>query len=101
MVDVATFRTPQLTAAATAMTIAFIAMTGSMFLIVQSLQIVEGYSPLVAALATSGAITGVNFALTPRAPVLTERFGARWMVAAGSGLTAVAALVISTTSVHS
>ncbi len=45
MIDIATFRTPQLTAAAAAMTIAFIAMTGSMFLIVQSLQIVKGYIP--------------------------------------------------------
>ena len=101
MIDIATFRTPQLTAAAAAMTIAFIAMTGSMFLIVQSLQIVKGYSPLVAALATSGPITVVNFPPMPRAPALTERFGARWMVAAGSTLTAVGALVIATTTVHS
>jgi MFS family permease len=83
------------------MTIAFIAMTGSMFLIIQSLQIVKGYSPIVAALATSGPITVVNFILMPRAPALTERFGARWMVAAGAALTSVAALVIATTTVHS
>jgi MFS family permease len=101
MIDIATFRTPQLTAAATAMTIAFIAMTGSMFLIIQSLQLVKGYTPLAAALATSGPITTVNFLLMPRAPMLTERFGARWMVAAGAGCTSVAALVIATTTVHS
>ena len=101
MIDIATFRTPQLTAAAIAMTIAFIAMTGSMFLIVQSLQLVKGYSPLVAALATSGPITVVNFLLMPRAPRLTERFGVRWMIAAGAALTSLGALVISTTTVHS
>jgi EmrB/QacA subfamily drug resistance transporter len=101
MIDIATFRVPQLTAAAAAMTIAFIAMTSSMFLIVQSLQLVKGYSPLVAALATSGPITTVNFLLMPRAPRLTERFGARWMIAAGAGLTGLAALVIAATTVHS
>jgi MFS family permease len=101
MIDLTTFRAPQLTAAATAMTIAFIALTGSMFLIVQSLQIVKGYSPLVAALATSGPITTVNFLLMPRAPALTERFGARWMITAGAALISVGALVIATTTVHS
>ena len=101
IVDIATFREPQLAAAATAMTIAFIAMTGSMFLIVQSLQLVKGYSPLVAALATSGPITAINFILMPRAPALTERFGARWMVTAGAGLISVASLILATTTVHS
>jgi EmrB/QacA subfamily drug resistance transporter len=101
MIDLTTFRAPQLTAAATAMTIAFIALTGSMFLIVQSLQIVKGYTPLVAALATSGPITTVNFLLMPRAPALTERFGARWMITAGAALISVGALVIATTTVHS
>ena len=101
MIDIATFQTPQLTAAAVAMTIAFIALVGSMFLIVQSLQIVKGYSPLVAALATSGPITVVNFLLMPRAPALTERFGLRYMIAGGVGLISVAALIIATTTVHS
>ncbi len=101
MIDITTFRAPQLTAAATAMTIAFIAMTGSMFLIVQSLQLVKGYSPLVAALATSGPITVVNFVLMPRAPALTERFGARYLIAGGVGLISVAALIIAATTVHS
>jgi EmrB/QacA subfamily drug resistance transporter len=101
MIDVATFRAPQLTAAATAMTIAFIAMTGAMFLIVQSLQLVKGYSPLVAALATSGPITLINFLVMPRSPALTERFGARWMITAGATLISVASLVIATTTVHS
>ena len=101
MIDLATFRAPQLTAAATAMTIAFVAMTGSMFLIVQSLQLVKGYSPLVAALATSGPVTTVNFLVMPRAPALIERVGARWMVAGGVLLVGVASLVIATTTVHS
>ena len=101
MLDVAALRTPQLGAAATAMTIAFIAMTGSMYLITQTLQLVKGYTPLAAAIATSGPIVAVNFLVMPRAPSLTERFGARWMVAAGGGLIGCAAVVISATTVHS
>jgi EmrB/QacA subfamily drug resistance transporter len=101
MIDPQTFRTPQLTAAASAMTIAFMAMTGAMFLIVQSLQIVKGYSPLIAALATSGPLMIVNFILMPRSPALTERYGTRWMISAGSLLIAAAALIIAMTTVHS
>jgi EmrB/QacA subfamily drug resistance transporter len=101
MLDLATLRSPQLSAAVIAMTIAFMAMTGSMYLIQQSLQLVKGYTPLASALATSGPIVTMNFLVMPRAPALTERFGARWMVAAGAGLIAVASLVIATTTVDS
>jgi MFS family permease len=101
MIDLKIFRAPQLTAAASAMTIAFMAMTGAMFLVVQSLQIVKGYSPLTAALATSGPLMIVNFILMPRSPGLTERYGARWMISAGSLLIAASALIIAMTTVHS
>jgi EmrB/QacA subfamily drug resistance transporter len=101
MFDLAILRSPQLTAAATATTVAFMALIGGMFLVQQSLQLVKGYAPLSAALATSGPITAVNFLLMPRAPWLTERFGARWMIAVGSALVSVAALVIATTTVDS
>jgi EmrB/QacA subfamily drug resistance transporter len=101
MLDLATFRSPQLSAACIAMTIAFMAMTGSMYLIQQSLQLVKGYTPLASALATSGPIVTMNFLVMPRAPGLTERFGARWMVASGVGLIAVASLVVATTTVSS
>jgi DHA2 family multidrug resistance protein-like MFS transporter len=101
MLDLTTLRSPQLSAAVIAMTIAFMAMTGSMYLIQQALQLVKGYTPLASALATSGPIVTMNFLVMPRAPGLTERFGARWMVATGAGLIAVAALVISLTTVSS
>jgi EmrB/QacA subfamily drug resistance transporter len=101
MLDLAVLRSPQLTAAATATTVAFMAMIGGMFLIAQSLQLVKGYSPLAAALATSGPITTVNFLLMPRAPWLTERFGARWMIAAGCACVSVASMVLALTTVSS
>jgi EmrB/QacA subfamily drug resistance transporter len=101
MLDLGMFALPQLSAAAAAMTIAFMAMTGSMYLITQSLQLVKGYTPLAAALATSVPIVTVNFLVMPRSPQLIERFGARWMVSAGSILVACASLVIALTTVHS
>ncbi len=101
MLDIAGFRTPQMSAAATTMTIAFCAMIGSMYLVVLSLQLVKGYTPLAAALATSGPIVTVNFVVMPLTPRLVERFGSRWMVIAGTGLIACASLVIATTTVDS
>ena len=101
MLDLGILRSPQLTAAASATTVAFIAMIGGMFLVQQSLQLVKGYAPLTAALATSGPITTINFLLMPRAPGLTERFGARWMIAVGTGCVSLAALVIAGTTADS
>ena len=101
MLELRFFRSGQLKAAVIAMTIATMAMTGAFFLIQQSLQLVKGYTPLAAALATSGPIVTVNFLVMPRAPGLTERFGTRWMVATGSGLIAVASLIIALTTVDS
>ncbi|MGE0879321.1 MAG: DHA2 family efflux MFS transporter permease subunit [Acidimicrobiia bacterium] len=101
MLDLRIFREPQLSAAATAMTVSFLAMTGTMFLVSQSLQLVRGYSPLRAALATSGPIVSVNFLVMPRTPRLIGKVGIRWMIVSGSCAVAVAAFVISRTTVHS
>jgi MFS family permease len=98
MLDVGAFRNPQLSAAAIAMTIAFIAMTGAMFLSSQSLQLAKGYTPLAAALAISGPIVAVNFLVMPRAPRLVERFGPRVVIATGISFISLAALVIAATT---
>jgi EmrB/QacA subfamily drug resistance transporter len=101
MVDLSAFASPQLSAAAVAMMIAFMAMVGTMFLVTQSLQLVKGYTPLAAALATSGPIVVINFLVMPRAPGMIARFGTRWLVAGGTACIAVASVVISLTSVDS
>jgi EmrB/QacA subfamily drug resistance transporter len=101
MVDLSTFASPQLSAAAVAMTVAFLAMTGTMFLVTQSLQLVKGYTPLGAAIATSAPIVTVNFIVMPRAPSMIARFGTRWLIAGGSACISVAAIIISATTVHS
>ena len=101
MLDLSAFASPQLSAAAVAMTVAFIAMTGTMFLMTQSLQLVKGYTPLAAALATSGPIVAINFLVMPRAPGMIARFGTRWLVSGGTALITVASLVIARTTVSS
>ncbi|MCW2522721.1 MAG: transporter, partial [Frankiales bacterium] len=101
MLDLSMFANPQLSAAAVALTIAFLAMSGAMYLAQLALQLVKGYSPLSAALAVSTPITLVNFIVVPRAPWLIHRFGTRWMVSGGISLIAVSSLIIATVTVHS
>jgi EmrB/QacA subfamily drug resistance transporter len=96
MIDLKTFANPQLSAAALALTIAFLAITSAMYLTTLALQQVKGYLPLQAAVATSVPITVVNFLVVPRAPRLIRRFGTRVMVSAGTAVIAVASLIIST-----
>jgi EmrB/QacA subfamily drug resistance transporter len=101
MLDLRILRSPQMSAAVITMTIAFMALSGSMYLVSQSLQLVKGYTPLAAALATSAPIVTMNFLVMPRAPGLAERFGPRRMIAVAMILIAVADLVISTMTLHS
>ncbi|MGX7677969.1 MFS transporter [Jatrophihabitans sp. DSM 45814] len=96
MLDLPLFAKPQLSAAAVALTIAFLAMSGAMYLSSLALQFVKGYTPLAAAVAVSAPITLVNFIVVPRAPWLIHRFGTRVMVSGGIATIACSALIIAT-----
>jgi EmrB/QacA subfamily drug resistance transporter len=98
MIDIDTFRNPQLSAASLALVIAFLAMTAAMYLTTLSLQLAKGYTALAAAVATSLPITAVNFLVVPQAPRLIARFGTRWMICAGTAVIAASSLVIATIS---
>lgn len=101
MFELSLLKSPQLSAAALTLTFAFIAMSGAMFLATISLQLVKGYSPLQAAIATSGPVVVVNLLVVPRAPWIMQRFGLRKTIAFGTGMVGVAALAITTTSTTS
>jgi len=101
MFEMSLLKSPQLSAAALTLTIAFIAMSGAMFLATISLQLVKGYTPLQAAIATSGPIVIVNLIVVPRAPWIMQRFGLRKTIAFGTAMTGVASLMITTTSTTS
>jgi EmrB/QacA subfamily drug resistance transporter len=101
MLDLKLFANPQLSAAAVALTIAFLAMSSSMYLAGLALQFVKDYSPLAAALAIAGPVTLVNFVIVPRAPWLIHRFGTRWMVSGGIAVIAASSCLIATMTVDS
>ena len=88
MLDVRVFRSPRFTAGSLAVTFAFFALFGFIFMVTQYFQFVRGYGTLEAGLRT------VPFALftgatAPIAPRLAERFGTKLVVA--GGLVAMAA----------
>lgn len=101
MLDLTIFANRQLRGATVALTVAFLAMTGGMYLAGLALQLAKGYTPLAAAVAISVPVTVVNFLVVPRTPWLIERFGTRVMVSGGIALIAGSALVISTMTVSS
>ncbi len=73
----------------------FFAMFGLIFVLLQFLQLVLGYSPLEAGLALA-PMAAVMIALAPRVPRLVERVGVRPVGPTGLGLIAVGMLVLST-----
>jgi hypothetical protein len=72
-----------------------------MFLMTQSLQLAKGYTPLAAAIATSGPIVLVNYSIMPQAPRLIRRFGVRPLVSTGVMVIGLATLILSRTTVTS
>ena len=67
----------------------YFGMFGSIFLLTQFLQTVQGYSPLGAGLRML-AWTGVTMLVAPAAGILSDRIGGRPFMAAGLALQAVA-----------
>lgn len=101
MFELTLMKSRQLSAAALTLTFAFIAMSGAMFLATLTLQLVKGYSPLQAAIATSGPIVLVNILVVPRAPWIMQTFGLRRTIAFGTAMTGVSALAMTATSLTS
>lgn len=97
MIDIALFRNPRFTAASAAVTVAFFALSGFIFLITQYFQLVKGYAPLetgvrllpVALSVAAGSVLGAR---------LTVRAGNKAVVTAGLLLLTTAFLWISTAS---
>jgi EmrB/QacA subfamily drug resistance transporter len=82
MLDVRLFRNPRFTAASGAIAMAFFGLFGFIFLITQYFQVVRGYDPLHAGVATLpfAIVTG---ALSPVAIMAMKRLGTKVVVTAG------------------
>jgi EmrB/QacA subfamily drug resistance transporter len=82
MLDVRLFRNPRFSAASGSIALAFFGLFGFVFLVTQYFQVVRGYDPLRAGVATLpfAVVTG---ALSPVAIVIMKRIGTKLVVALG------------------
>jgi DHA2 family multidrug resistance protein-like MFS transporter len=100
MLDVRLFRNPRFSAASAAIALAFFGLFGFIFMITQYFQIVRGYDPLGAGIATL-PFAFVTAGFSPVAMLLMRRFGTKLVVAAGLVMMSAGFLVAATTAVDS
>jgi Na+/melibiose symporter-like transporter len=94
------FRNPAFSTGVGGMILVFLSLYGVFFLMTQYFQLVLGYSALSASLRfTPLALT--ILLLSPRTPALSDRFGARTVVATGMGLIATSMLMVQLLGVDS
>ncbi len=98
MLPVRIFRNRRFTAASAAITSAFFALFGFIFLITQYFQLIRGYSPFEAGLRTLPVAVSIALA-SVLAPRIVHRVGTTRVVAAGLVLMAVGFAWVSTVSV--
>ncbi len=96
MLDVRLFRNPRFSAASGSIALAFFGLFGFIFLITQYFQVVRGYDPLRAGVATLpfAIVTG---ALSPVAIMIMKRIGTKLVVACGLMLMSGGFIVAVTT----
>ncbi|HEX5586331.1 MAG TPA: MFS transporter, partial [Acidimicrobiia bacterium] len=98
MLDMHYFRNPAFSTGVGGMILVFLSLYGVFFLMTQYFQLVLDYSAL------SASVRFIPLALTilllsPRTPALSDRFGARTVVAFGMGLIATSMLLVQTLGV--
>ena len=96
MLDVRLFRNPRFAAASGAIALAFFGLFGFIFMITQYFQIVRGYDPLGAGIATL-PFAFVTAGFSPLAMLLMRRFGTKLVVAAGLATMSAGFAVAATT----
>ena len=99
LIDLRIFASRAFSAAAASVTVIFFALFGSLFVLTQYLQLVQGYSPL------SAGVRALPFALamgvaSPLSPILAKRLGNRIIIPAGMALMGLGLLDLSTAGVH-
>ena len=95
MLDVSFFKNPRFSAANIAITMAFFAMVGSMFIMTQFNQFVLGYSPLAAGIR-SLPLAVILMVVAPTSSKLVERVGTKIVVTAGLTIVSLGLFVAST-----
>ncbi len=87
MLDMSYFRNPAFSTGTGGMMLVFLGMYGVMFLVIQHLELILGYSPLSTAIRVL-PMTPIMMVVAPLTPRLTTRFGANRTVALGMLLVA-------------
>ncbi len=100
MLDVRLFRNARFSAASAAIALAFFGLFGFIFMITQYFQVVRGYDPLGAGIATL-PFAFVTAGFSPVAMLLMRRFGTKLVVAAGMLMMSAGFVVAATTGVDS
>jgi DHA2 family multidrug resistance protein-like MFS transporter len=100
MLDVRLFRNPRFSAASGAIALAFFGLFGFIFMITQYFQLVRGYSPLHAGIATL-PFAFITAGFSPVAMLVMKRIGTKIVVAAGLFLMSGGFMVAVTTSADS
>jgi EmrB/QacA subfamily drug resistance transporter len=95
MLNLDFFKNPRFSGGATAISIAFFALFGVIFLLTQYLQFVQGYSALEAGLRTAPVAIGLVIG-SATAPRLAERFGTARVVSFGLVVLAAVLFVFTT-----
>jgi EmrB/QacA subfamily drug resistance transporter len=95
MLDVRFFQNPRFSAANVAVTLAFFAMVGSMFILTQFMQFVLGYSPMEAG-TRSLPVALMLIVVAPQSSRLVERIGTKLVVAGGLAIVSAGLFVAST-----
>ncbi len=99
MLDVRLFRNPRFSAASGAIALAFFGLFGFIFMITQYFQVVRGYNPLGAGIATL-PFAFVTAGFSPAAMILMRRFGTKLVVGAGLATMAAGFFVASATALN-
>ncbi|SFT32657.1 drug resistance transporter, EmrB/QacA subfamily [Actinopolyspora lacussalsi subsp. righensis] len=100
MLDVRLFRSRGFSASAVALTLVFFAMIGVFFALSQTLQLVFGYSPLMASTAML-PMSVMMMLIAPQVSRIVDRFGPRDTISVGLLLAALGMVGLSTLTVDS
>jgi EmrB/QacA subfamily drug resistance transporter len=100
MLDIRYFRNRAFSTGTGGMILVFLGMYGTMFLVIQYLQLILGYSALSTSLRIL-PMTPIMMIVSPLTPRLSARFGANRAVAAGMALVALGFVLFTQLTVHS
>ena len=94
LIDLRVFANRAFSAASASVTVIFFALFGSLFLLTQYLQLVQGYSPLSAGLRALPFAAAMG-AMSPLSPLAARRLGSRAVIPAGLALMGAGLLGLS------